>query len=203
VSMTGYWPWWIGALVLATVTVAHQALLGRSLGVSGIYAQLLRWREERREDEARRALFERPDALRRALLQATERRFGTSVEASEEQAGAVEASPPSSSARLPGHIGATFLFFVFLGGVLSGLLGHTGVRLDLGSAFAGVVGSGWKAVLPLLGGGFLVGFGTRMAGGCTSGHGLSGCARFQPGSLVATAMFFGAAVVTSLLLGAS
>jgi len=202
VSLTAWWPWWIGAVVLASVTVAFQALLGRSLGVSGIYAQLLRWREERQQDEARRALFERGDALLGALRQATERRFGTSG-ANEDEAGAVEASPATSSTRLPRHLGATFLSFVFLGGVLSGLLGHAGVQLDLGSDFARIMGSGWKAGLALLGGGFLVGFGTRMAGGCTSGHGLNGCARFQPGSLVATATFFGAAVVTSFLLGVS
>jgi hypothetical protein len=53
----------------------------------------------------------------------------------------------------------------------------------------------------LLAGGALVGFGTRMAGGCTSGHGMCGVSRFQKGSLLATAAFFGTGVVTSLLLG--
>jgi uncharacterized membrane protein YedE/YeeE len=55
------------------------------------------------------------------------------------------------------------------------------------------------AILAL--GGCLVGFGTRMAAGCTSGHGLCGVSRFQPGSLLATVMFFGAGVATALLLG--
>jgi hypothetical protein len=49
-------------------------------------------------------------------------------------------------------------------------------------------------------GGALVGFGTTLAGGCSSGHGLFGCARLQPGSLLATASFFGAAVGVSLVL---
>lgn len=39
-------------------------------------------------------------------------------------------------------------------------------------------------------GGFLVGFGTRYAGGCTSGHGIMGLAALQWPSLVATASFF-------------
>jgi len=52
----------------------------------------------------------------------------------------------------------------------------------------------------LLVGGLLVGFGTRMAGGCTTGHGFSGCSRLQPGSLIATASFFGTAVGVSFLL---
>ncbi len=49
-------------------------------------------------------------------------------------------------------------------------------------------------------GGVLVGFGTRLAGGCSSGHGLSGCGRLRPVSMVATAIFFGTAVVVSFLL---
>jgi uncharacterized protein len=39
-------------------------------------------------------------------------------------------------------------------------------------------------------GGFLVGFGTRYAGGCTSGHGLSGLANLQWTSMVALCFFF-------------
>jgi uncharacterized membrane protein YedE/YeeE len=49
-------------------------------------------------------------------------------------------------------------------------------------------------------GGVLVGFGTRLAGGCSSGHGLSGCGRLRPVSIVATAVFFGTAVGVSFLL---
>ena len=49
-------------------------------------------------------------------------------------------------------------------------------------------------------GGFLVGFGARMAGGCTMGHGLSGCGRLQPVSFAATASFFGAAIAVSIAL---
>ena len=45
--------------------------------------------------------------------------------------------------------------------------------------------------LLVLGGGFLVGFGARWAGGCTSGHAISGLANLQVPSLVAVAGFFG------------
>jgi uncharacterized protein len=41
--------------------------------------------------------------------------------------------------------------------------------------------------------GLLVGFGTRMGGGCTSGHGVCGVARLSPRSLTATAIFVGTA----------
>lgn len=44
-------------------------------------------------------------------------------------------------------------------------------------------------------GGFLVGFGTRWAGGCTSGHAISGLSNLQWPSLVATCCFMGAGVV--------
>lgn len=71
---------------------------------------------------------------------------------------------------------------------------------DIGAAFAGSFGDGALPWLVLLGGGAMVGFGTRMAGGCTSGHGLSGVGRLQPASLLATAIFFGTAVVVSFAL---
>jgi uncharacterized membrane protein YedE/YeeE len=44
--------------------------------------------------------------------------------------------------------------------------------------------------------GLLVGFGTRMSGGCTSGHGVCGTARLSARSLVATAVFMVAAIIT-------
>lgn len=44
--------------------------------------------------------------------------------------------------------------------------------------------------------GLLVGFGSRMGGGCTSGHGVCGIARFSARSLIATAIFMAAAIAT-------
>ena len=44
--------------------------------------------------------------------------------------------------------------------------------------------------------GLLVGFGSRMGGGCTSGHGVCGVARLSARSLVATAVFMIAAIIT-------
>jgi uncharacterized membrane protein YedE/YeeE len=43
--------------------------------------------------------------------------------------------------------------------------------------------------------GVLVGFGTRLGGGCTSGHGLCGLSRLSPRSLAATALFMGLGMV--------
>lgn len=44
--------------------------------------------------------------------------------------------------------------------------------------------------------GLLVGFGSRMGGGCTSGHGVCGVARLSARSLIATAIFMTAAIIT-------
>lgn len=53
----------------------------------------------------------------------------------------------------------------------------------------------------LIGGGFLVGFGTRYAGGCTSGHAISGLSNLQLPSLIAVVGFFiGGLAMTWLVL---
>lgn len=48
--------------------------------------------------------------------------------------------------------------------------------------------------------GLLVGIGTRMANGCTSGHGVCGMARFSPRSIIATLVFMGFGILTVLML---
>ena len=45
-------------------------------------------------------------------------------------------------------------------------------------------------------GGLLVGFGTSMGNGCTSGHGIAGIARLSPRSIIATLTFMAAAIIT-------
>lgn len=58
----------------------------------------------------------------------------------------------------------------------------------------------FRGLLVLVGGGFLVGFGTAYAGGCTSGHGISGVADLQPASFVALAAFFVGGVIGTFFL---
>ena len=48
--------------------------------------------------------------------------------------------------------------------------------------------------------GMLVGFGTRMGNGCTSGHGVCGLARLSLRSLVAVLMFMATAILTTFVL---
>jgi hypothetical protein len=48
-------------------------------------------------------------------------------------------------------------------------------------------------------GGLLVGFGTRLGGGCTSGHGVCGMARLSPRSIAATFLFMASGFATVFL----
>lgn len=48
--------------------------------------------------------------------------------------------------------------------------------------------------------GILVGFGTRLGKGCTSGHGICGIGRLAPRSLLATAIFFIVAILTRTIM---
>ena len=51
----------------------------------------------------------------------------------------------------------------------------------------------------LIGGGALVGFGTRLSNGCTSGHGISGISRFSLRSIIATITFMIVGILTVLI----
>ncbi len=51
----------------------------------------------------------------------------------------------------------------------------------------------------IIAGGLLVGFGTRLGSGCTSGHGICGIARISPRSIAATGVFMAAAVAVVAL----
>ena len=58
-----------------------------------------------------------------------------------------------------------------------------------------------KGLLLLIIGGLLVGFGTRYAGGCTSGHAITGLSSLQKPSLIAVIGFFiGGLIMTNLIL---
>jgi len=58
----------------------------------------------------------------------------------------------------------------------------------------------WKGFVLIVGGGFLVGFGTAYAGGCTSGHGLSGIGDLQLPSVIALIGFFAGGIAGTFLL---
>ena len=58
----------------------------------------------------------------------------------------------------------------------------------------------WRSLVVLVGGGFLVGFGARWAGGCTSGHAISGLATLQLASLIAVFGFFAGGLLSANFL---
>lgn len=91
----------------------------------------------------------------------------------------------------------------FLGGLM---LGAAGAALSRGAFGAGGYGR-LGEVLPLgvlvptlLIAGVMIGYGARYAGGCTSGHGISGCSSLSEGSFTTTAVFFSTAVGATWLL---
>jgi uncharacterized membrane protein YedE/YeeE len=95
---------------------------------------------------------------------------------------------------------AFFLPGIVLGGLLSALASGFQPTFAYGSFDATLGGSpALKGTVLLLAGG-LIGYGARLAGGCTSGHGMCGTAMGSPASLVATMTFMGAAIVTANLI---
>lgn len=116
---------------------------------------------------------------------------------------------------------AVFVVGVLIGGVIAGTLlaNPEPIVLDAEVAqtlegfgiedFAGYVPAdlfSWEALLTLPGfvavviGGFLIGFGARWAGGCTSGHAISGLADLQLASLLAVFGFFAGGLLVAWLV---
>ncbi len=116
-------------------------------------------------------------------------------------------------------IGLASALLLLLNGRIAGISGIVdGVvhpsRGDVGwrAAFViGLIAAGlllpfmWPAALPdelprsvaiMAVAGLVVGFGTRMGSGCTSGHGVCGLSRFSPRSLAAVLTFMGTGIVT-------
>lgn len=167
--MTEPWPWYVAGPLIGLMVPLLLLLAGRDFGVSSSLehicaAGLPKWTDSLRYDWRRKGLWN-----------------------------------------------LAFVAGIFLGGVIAGrflanpepvaisdstraVLAAMGIR-----DFSGLVPSdliGWSSLLTLRGftaivvGGFLVGFGARWAGGCTSGHAITGLATLQVASLLAVAGFF-------------
>jgi uncharacterized membrane protein YedE/YeeE len=97
--------------------------------------------------------------------------------------------------RLPFQLG------MFAGGLVSGVLVHgfrtTWALGPLDEAFHFTPAS---KVLWMFGGGLLTGFGTRLAGGCTAGHGIFGVSNFERASWVNTGVFLVTGIVTTAVV---
>jgi uncharacterized protein len=90
---------------------------------------------------------------------------------------------------------------IILGGLAYALLAGAP---DAGTAYSWLDShlSGAGEVGVLFGAGLLIGVGARTAGGCTSGHGLTGSALMQPASLVSIGTIMTTAIGTTLILDA-
>jgi len=94
-----------------------------------------------------------------------------------------------------------FLGGLVFGGVLSAVLAHGWTPLwDLGRLDATLDLSHAGKLAWMFVGGLFIGFGTRMAGGCTSGHGIFGVSNFERASLVSTLSFMTAGIATTALI---
>lgn len=74
-------------------------------------------------------------------------------------------------------------------------------RADVSAIWQRTMGTGSlgaRAPIAFLGG-FLMLFGARIAGGCTSGHGISGIAQLSVGSMLAVAAMFAGGIMTAML----
>ncbi len=103
-----------------------------------------------------------------------------------------------------------------ISGILGGMLPPMAVDRDWRAAFLfGLLGAGIVAavVAPqavgasvrgtpmLVVAGLLVGIGTRLGSGCTSGHGVCGLARMSPRSLVSVVTFMATGALTAIIAG--
>jgi uncharacterized protein len=96
-----------------------------------------------------------------------------------------------------------FLVGVILGGTVFALAAGGPDFHGYGWLTDNLRGSAQAAIAPILViAGVLIGYGSKLAGGCTSGNGLSGTAMLSPAALAATATFFGTAIVVSFLIEA-
>jgi uncharacterized membrane protein YedE/YeeE len=200
--MYEYWPWWLSGLALAGLTIGFRLLTGRSLGVSGSWQKVVFWKEEKAHAQQAAQLAENSAGINSALLAATLAEFGESqLETNPDEESPKPNALGQTPTRIPWTAHLTFLLCMILGGLLWAFItGSFQLRFELSPLHTQLSGEGWHIGAVLFIGGFLVGVGTQMAGGCSSGHGLNGCALFMPASLIATAFFFGTAVLVSISL---
>ena len=90
---------------------------------------------------------------------------------------------------------------IIIGSCISSVLGGTFQVTLVPDLFMTTFGDNpLLRILVALIGGIFMGLGARWAWGCTSGHGISGLAQLSLASVVAVAGFFGAGIVTAIIL---
>jgi hypothetical protein len=98
----------------------------------------------------------------------------------------------------PGNWRLWFLIGLPLGGIIAALTSPGAVTLsfNLGTLYESVMPNAlWMKALVLFGGGIMIGYGARLAGGCTSGHSIAGISLMNPPSILASAGFFAGGIL--------
>ncbi len=172
-TILGPWPWWVAGPLVAAI-MALLLYLGGTFGVSGSLGTLCSM-----AGAGRAAAFFRVDWRASAwnlLFVAGAVLGGALMHAAGTTAGDVALDPAAAESvrRLGLDTGGNFAPEALYGGE------------GLGSA---------RALIALVAGGFLIGFGARWAGGCTSGHAITGLSDLQKPSLFAVLGFFAGGLV--------
>ena len=206
-----YWEWWLGALALGLFSVFFSFLTGKPLGVSGSWLSIARRKEDAILKASAEVLDGNQDEVKDDLMAMTMAEFGDDVLA-DISADSPQRREGEANAEVtdeiklkqdytPWTVHVLFLVTMFFGSYLASLTtGDFSWSIDLSPLHTQIFENDGEAWIALLFGGMMVGFGTQMAGGCTSGHGLSGCAQLIPASLLSTAIFFGSATALTILI---
>ena len=193
------WPWWFTGPIIGLFVGFYVWSQNRSFGMSGNFASLLdvlTWR--RHTVGAEQQSVEESAAMLEGLIE----KHGGDVDAAIEEMQQLQAGPASLSQVAHNNTRAFLIIGVVAGALLEGFIGRQGAfSLSMGAVFDETFGFGLAAQATLLAfGGILVGFGARLAGGCPSGHGLSGLSTLSPGSLIAVPSFMATGVVLTYIL---
>jgi uncharacterized membrane protein YedE/YeeE len=94
-----------------------------------------------------------------------------------------------------------FLVGIFLGSLIASLISRTWKSQTVPDMWRGHLGrSIWLRAVVAFGGGAIMIFGARFAGGCPSGHGLSGIMQLAPSGLISTICFFIGGIIVAKLV---
>ncbi|MDH5369996.1 MAG: YeeE/YedE family protein [Gammaproteobacteria bacterium] len=206
-----YWSWWIGALALGIFAVIFSLFTGKPLGVSGSWLSIARRKDDAILKASAEVLQGDQTQVKDDLMAMTMAEFGEDFVADnldtnqQRRAGETNAVSTSDSKLkqdyTPWTVHVLFLATMFLGSYIASITtGEFSLSTELSALHAKIFENTGEAWIALLFGGMMVGFGTQMAGGCTSGHGLSGTAQLIPASIVSTIVFFGSATALTFFM---
>ena len=95
-----------------------------------------------------------------------------------------------------------YFFGIFLGGILTTQIFRDSGKIRSGYATMIEVMQGGPTILIVFAGAVVMGYGAKVAGGCTSGHGMCGTSQRSVASMVATGTFMTTAILTTLVIRA-